>query len=720
MTGSLMQELIKTLGPDLYRLNAFRLLAVSTDTSPRRLKRVIEKLQLDEKFAHQQASGGYLMELVPESKPEQGELLAGKTKLELAQEAVDRLNDPQRRLVEEFFWFWPEKSKNGSKDEGIQLANAGDFAAAGEIWVERSANDDKSGIALHNLAVLNHMAALDLEQKLDEGALGSDQQAHLENHWQKAYEDWTLLLDCDPFWKRMQKRVMELDDPRLPKSTGDEIRQFLPAAIPLIAAKLAVACVEKGDEKRAEKHIRRLDRIGLPDDELGKAKALAVEPIRERVNILVDSIDREAEEDPVHADKIVRRTSQSVRLAHDLLAADILFGKTHPTVIYLHDHIVHALNGCLVKFGNKTENWEEVARLLEQVKSLARSSAAKQKITEGLQQAKENAGSPFRWVVSGYYELPVSLLNELERARELFERRDLDNAIGKLESAYKQWQGNRAHIAKPLSVCLFLRAMQRYAEVSRQIEHAGQSIPSYQREQIRTNVTQIGRDLARAAEMDPKNQTIRERYRTIQEIGQKIGASIPRVSSSKYASSPPSATRSKPRTPRTSNRKSSGLSPLWMVLVFIAGIWIMAVGLRSCAGAISPSPPRPTSTPRVIKTPTRRPPTRVPTRTPQTFSGIPSSCIRWDRVGQAHVGDSICVYGIVQDVKPGNKVFTIEFSDQWGATKIQDFNSEWFGIRPGLCIEVYGKVRDNVSYLFISPELDNPRIYYYDSPSACR
>jgi len=128
----------------------------------------------------------------------------------------------------------------------------------------------------------------------------------------------------------------------------------------------------------------------------------------------------------------------------------------------------------------------------------------------------------------------------------------------------------------------------------------------------------------------------------------------------------------------------------------------------------------PTSTPRVQKTPTRRPPTRVPTRTPQTFAGIPSSCIRWDRVGESHIGKSICVYGIVQDVKPGNGVFTIEFSNQWGATKIQDFNHTWFGIVSGSCIEAYGKVRDNVSYLFVSPDLNNPRIYTYDSPAACR
>ncbi len=514
--------------------------------------------------------------------------------------------------------------------------------------------------------------------------------------------------------------MKELDDPRLSKNTSDEIKELLPTAILMIAAKLAIQCVEKGGEERAAKHVRRIDLAEFPEADVNRAKALASEPIRERVNILVDSIYREAEDDPVHADKIVRRTLQSVRLAHDLLAADTLFGKTHPTSLHLHDHVVNTLNSCLGTFGNKTENWDEVVRLLEQVKSLARSSATKQKIQEALDKAKENAKEPFRWATLGYYNLPGSLLNELEHARELYARIDLDNAIGKLENAHRRWTNHRAHIAKPLSMCCFIRAMQGFAEVNREIENSGRYLPSYKQEQIRSSITQIGRDLARAVEMDPKNPTIRERYRGIQEIGRKIGATIPRASPARYAPAIPSASRSTSKTspasrPSSGQRRSDTTfallrNGLIVLLIMIGALCLITGGLRSCAGP-TPTPTTkrsPTSTPRIQKTPTRRPPTRTPL--PPVQVGPPSSCIRWDRVGQTHIGKSICMYGIVRNVKPGNDVFTIEFSDDWYDTKIQDYNYYWDDINPGECLEVYGTVRDNVNFLFVSPDRDNPRI----------
>lgn len=721
--------MLESVSPELYIRNAFRILGISSNASPRVIKKELGRIRLQEKLNQPQDSGGYLMELVSESTPDEGALLTGKTRIELAQEAVERLNDPQKRLIEEFFWFWPEDTKKRSKDDAILFSNSGDFAAAGEVWLERLEGDDERGIALHNLAVLNHMAALDLEHQLDEDGLDLEQQAYLENHWQKAYEHWHKLLNQEFFWKRLQKRVKELDDPRLSKNTSIEIKELLPTAIPMIAAKLAIQCVEKGKEERAAKHVRRIDLAEFPEADVNRAKALASEPIRERVNILVDSVYREAEEDPVHADKIVRRTLQSVRLAHDLVASDILFGKTHPTSLHLHDHVVNALNSCLVTFGNKTENWDEVVRLLEQVKSLARSNATKQKIKDALDKAKENSKEPFRWAISSYYDVPRILLNELERARELYARLDLDNAIGKLENAYSRWSNHSAYIAKPLSMCCFTRAMQRFAEVSREIENADRYLPSYKREKIRSSITQIGRDLARAVEMDPKNPTIRDRYRSIKEIGRNIGASIPRVLSERAASSPSSSRRSKKGAPpatRTGSRQrerhdtTSALlrNGLIVLIIMISALCLITGGLKSCAGPSSAliTNKSSTRTPRIPKTPTRRP----PTRTPSPITGPPSSCIRWDRVGQTHIGKSICVYGIVHNVKPGNGVFTIEFSGDWTDTKIQDFNHYWRDINPGECLAIYGTVRDNVSFLFVSPNRDNPKIIEYSSASACR
>jgi len=726
LSGSPLEELIKGLDFDLYRVNAFRILGISIDSSPRQIKRVIEKLRLEEKLEQGKASAGYLMALVPEPTHEDEDVLTGKTRIELAQEAVERINDPQKRLVEELFWFWPCDPKNGSKDHAIQLTNAGDFAGAGEIWLQRLDEGDDSGIALHNLAVLNHMAALDLEYEQEFGALSADQKAYLEHHWQKAYEYWAQLLPSAAFWRRLDNRVKELDDPRLSKNTGNEIREILPTAVTMVAAKLSIHRASKGAEDAAKKHVQRMERSGFPTSTIQQAKTLANEPIRQRINILADSISRESESDPIHADLIVRRTLESVRLTLDLLATDVLFGKTHPTSLYMHDHIAEALLKCIVAFGHKTELWHEVVGLLEKVKSLARSSSTLQKVADAINQANESADSPFHWVVPGYYDLPEPVLSKLEAAKRSFERRDFDNAIGILESEYRVNPDHRAYIAKPLSFLLFIRAMQRYTDVSREVENAGPYLSSFKREQIRTNVSQVGRDLSRAVEMDPKNPVIRERYRNIQEIGRKIGASIPGISSGRYAPSAPGQSKpvSKPgtRPGSASNAEGSGVSPFGFIVIIFISIALLMIGVKACStGGTTPPVLPPTSA--IRSTPTRRTPTSVPTRTrtPQLAAvGISSNCIRWDQVGQTHVGRSICIYGIVKYVKPGNGVYTLEFSDDWTDTKVQDYNHYWRDINVNECIEVYGTVRDNVSFLFISPDRDNPEIFGYPSTSACR
>jgi len=107
---------------------------------------MVAKLGMD---SHKQ-SNGYLP-LIPSPSEES------------IQHAIERLRDPEKRLIDEFFWFWPDKSDSAC-NEALELLSANRINEALDI-LERKKEYDASGRTAHNLAVLYHARALDFEHK---------------------------------------------------------------------------------------------------------------------------------------------------------------------------------------------------------------------------------------------------------------------------------------------------------------------------------------------------------------------------------------------------------------------------------------------------------------------------------------------------------------------------------------------------------------------------
>jgi len=107
-TSSGLPDLLLTLaGPAIYRQNAFRALALPVDSTSQRLLRHADSLRISTKL------GGIEPAL-------QGPLLLSP--LPVADEVnqfVQRYRDPQIRLIDEFFWFWPEEFGKSSDDEAL-------------------------------------------------------------------------------------------------------------------------------------------------------------------------------------------------------------------------------------------------------------------------------------------------------------------------------------------------------------------------------------------------------------------------------------------------------------------------------------------------------------------------------------------------------------------------------------------------------------------------
>ena len=787
MAGSPLEEIIITLGSDIYETNAFRLLGVPTDTSPRQLKRKLEKIRLEAKFNHhggaevEKGSSEDRGEDQSETTPEDDAGNIGKARkaiaglkrkleeiqqnvksdnrnrsavedgpiddrdegqeevdsidrrtIENAKKAVERLNDPYQRLVEEFFWFWSDCSHSQWPDHAVGCALRGEVEEADRYWQKRVESGD--AIALHNLAVLHHMAALEYDLKLDHYQLGKRELKSLHEHWEKAHAFWGRCLAHEAIWKRVEGRVQALDDRRLYDDVVEDLRLYFPKGIVLIAGKRAILCMENGEEECALEHAERIDRLPFSDALKDEAKTMAIVPIRERVDIIVRNLNQEKEDDPVHVNAVVEQVLHNDVLKRDLGIVKHLFGPKHSTTLQLHDEINRALTNAILAYGNKVEDWPGVKRMLDKVLRYAVSDSQRKRIRSEREKAEEKATSWYRWAVPGYYELPEDLLSQLEQAKGLFERLDLDAAIGILNRLYEKWTGKRAYIARPLSSALYLRAMTKFRLVTRKMEQIARQ-PSFRmwgpdartRASIQAEMKSIGKDLAQAVELHPASKTTREEYQRFKGIASKMNLNIPLHSTLKYAPPiPPAAevkiTRSS--SPIREKMKSAGYleemrsNRRWAIgvglFILLAVMILSVVPRKRIVYAYVTQTPTPNSTPSPF------PPTLTPTLDESLSSRPPENCVRWDEIDASNVGNPICMYGIAQEVIPSNGVFTITFSEDPSDVKVRDYNFFEYDVAPGDCVLVYGQVRDNVSYLFVAPDVNNPeRIERFLPASSC-
>jgi formylglycine-generating enzyme required for sulfatase activity len=464
------EVLLEAARPDLYRTNAFRVAGLSVDATARDISRQVEKLKLMEKLGGgtSQVAGLLALDPAPDA--------------DAIREAMQRLRDPERRLVDEFFWFWPHQLGQSQTDEALTALGRGDAKAAADIWVKQESAQSDSNISMHNLAVLQHTTALDLEHIASSRPLSGEQKKERDQYWQKAFKRWKTLLEHEGFWSRLTARIRELDDPRLTTGTVRRVRASLPLALLSINAELAVRAAECGDTAEAQQHVRIMRASGFASDVADGALHRAVAPVRERIKVLCKTAEQEADADPVHADQVTRRLIEQTR---PLLAVlDCVLPQGNPTRDGAHDEVALRVLACQIPFGNKTENWKVSLELVELALPIAASESARQRIRENIEIVRKNAESGNDWCGEGYFDLPEPVLSVLERARKQADARQWDQAIpilaellmGRDEAQVEE--SAKPLVRKPLAYCLNLRAVDR---LNRAMDRHNEPLPTMRR-----------------------------------------------------------------------------------------------------------------------------------------------------------------------------------------------------------------------------------------------
>ncbi|MEV0612161.1 hypothetical protein AB0I81_02485 [Nonomuraea sp. NPDC050404] len=357
---------LKELGPDLYRENAFRITGLPVRATARDIRRHADKQRLLKTLGKAGTNDGML----PPGRPfDEG---AG-------QRAAQRLKDPVARLVDELFWPWPisDDGTDDGTDEGMAALVEGRPHDALRVW-ERTAAPAARTVAVHNIAVLSHVRALDADG-LDE------ETARL---WKRAYTSWAEVIADDAFWDLMRARAKELDDPRLSAATVRALREELPSALLSISAQLAATAARESRSGEARGHIGGMLASGFASGLIDLALRDAVEHERARIKSLCENAQQGLKADPGQGYEAAERFLGEAGPLLDVITG--LLPEDDWAVRHAGEDIALTVLYCVVAQVNKTKEYRRALELLEPALDLAATESARDRIQGNIDTIRDN------------------------------------------------------------------------------------------------------------------------------------------------------------------------------------------------------------------------------------------------------------------------------------------------------------------------------------------
>ena len=258
------KPLIEAATKELFRNNAFRITGLPVDSTAREIGKHADKLKMMEELGHGASAHTAAFALKPPPTIDQ------------IRDAIQKLKDPEMRLVDEFFWFWPEEFGKSASDPAIQALVAGDGETAMKIWASKETNPTDGVVAMHNVAVLWHLTALEWENYTSRGELDKDRQEKIENYWRNAFKRWERLAVDDFLWEKVNARIRQIDDARLTTGFVRRMRASLPYALDKINAGLALHYAEAKQMDLARVHIQFIRSKNQNSDNLEKVTDLVL------------------------------------------------------------------------------------------------------------------------------------------------------------------------------------------------------------------------------------------------------------------------------------------------------------------------------------------------------------------------------------------------------------------------------------------------------------
>lgn len=369
------KTLLNAATKTIFRSNAFRITGLPVDATTRQIAKHVDKLKIVAELG--QSYPGELSAFALKPAPT----------LDHVREAIQKLKDPGLRIIDELFWFWPDKSGNGETDPALTAVARGEPQTALDIWMQRESDHPNEVIARHNLWVYSQMMAIEFEGEFINGNFDDSKCREADTHWQKASIRFNGIYNDAQHWERLEDRIRAIDDVRLKGDFARQIKVSLPKALAKISAELAHVHSQKGNTSRAYVQIRfARDAVGKNDADEILQVLLASD--KSRVQELAKRAREHSERDPSNGNKSLYNLIESAKPF--LETFDLFLGEENYVRNDLFDEVAGACADCAVGYQKKTGDDQVFLMLLENALPYAVSSEMRQRIDKNIAIARTN------------------------------------------------------------------------------------------------------------------------------------------------------------------------------------------------------------------------------------------------------------------------------------------------------------------------------------------
>lgn len=365
------QPLLDAATPELFQANAFRITGLPVDATALEIAKHTNKLKILEELGQGASAhtAAFALKLPPT--------------VDQIRDAIDKLKDPKRRLIDELFWFWPERFGQSRSDAAIQALEAGDRDTALGIWLRNETNHESGCGGLHNAAIVWQLTALDWENCGTTTELNGDRRKQVEGYWRESFKRWERLAVDDQFWDCVTARIRQLDDPRLTSGFVRRMRATLPAALGKISAELALRNAKSGNMELAKLHVRFMRETNQGLFNVEETGEMVLDPDIKRLKQQIQRAKQKlADKNPTGAANAARELLEHASCSLALFA--LFFGKNSYLRKEFSNEISDLCNQLSVAHLNATGDDKTSLAILEAALPLATSIELRQLIEKNI------------------------------------------------------------------------------------------------------------------------------------------------------------------------------------------------------------------------------------------------------------------------------------------------------------------------------------------------
>ena len=370
------RPLVDAATKDIFRNNAFRIIGLPVDATAGEIRKRVDKLKIMEDLGE-----GHALHKSPFS-------LRPPPTVDQIREAIQRIQDPEKRMVDEFFWFWPEEFGRSSMDPAIQAFLGGDCDTASKIWTLRESSHSNGAVATHNIALYWHFTSLEREFYAANNDIGEAQEVIAETSWRNAVRRWRYLLSDEALWETLDARARQLNDPRLSMDFSARMRAAMPLAFAKIHCQLALSYVERRRLDLGKIQVSLMRELAPKAEVVEMAADLVLATAKHRMQTHSDNVKDEAARSPEKAATLARTLIAPALLLFEVI--ELLFGEDdYPGKDLLTDTLSVCVE-CAVIYQRKTEDDHTFVDLLERIHPLSENAELTARISKNLKIGRKN------------------------------------------------------------------------------------------------------------------------------------------------------------------------------------------------------------------------------------------------------------------------------------------------------------------------------------------